>query len=65
MDDGDHDPRMVTIIQLSPGSTQPAVHTIRTRLGGPSPPRLLPTNGLGAADKWMMVIVKMVQFLDP
>ena len=25
---------MVTIIHLSPGSTQPAVHTIRTRLGG-------------------------------
>ena len=32
-----HNPRMVTIIPLSPGSTQPAVHTIRTRLGGPSP----------------------------
>merc|ERR1712105_60183 len=30
-----HNPRMVTIIPLSPGSTQPAVHTIRTRLGGP------------------------------
>ena len=32
-----HHPRMVTIIHLSPGSTQPAVHTIHTRLGGPSP----------------------------
>ena len=28
--------RMVTIIHLSPGSNQPAVHTIRTLLGGPS-----------------------------
>ena len=28
---------MVTIIHLSPGSTQPAVYTIRTRLGGPYP----------------------------
>ena len=28
---------MVTIIPLSPGTTQPAVHTIRTRLGEPSP----------------------------
>ena len=27
---------MATIIPLSPGSTQPAVHMIRTRLGGPS-----------------------------
>ena len=32
-----HNPRMVTIIPLSPGSTQPAVYTIRTRLGGPYP----------------------------
>ena len=32
-----HHPRMVTIIPLSPGSTQPAVYTIRTRLGGPYP----------------------------
>ena len=31
-----HHPRLVTIIHLSPGSTQPAVHTIHTRLGGPS-----------------------------
>ena len=31
-----HNPRMITIIPLSPGSTQPAVYTIRTRLGGPS-----------------------------
>ena len=35
MDDGQH-PRMVTIIHLSPGSTQPAVHTIRTCFGEPS-----------------------------
>ena len=28
---------MVTVICLSPGSTKPAVHTIHTRLGGPSP----------------------------
>ena len=32
-----HNPRMVTIIPLSPGSTQPAVNKIRTRLGGPYP----------------------------
>ena len=32
-----HRPRIVTIIHLSPGSTQSAIHTIRTRLGGPSP----------------------------
>ena len=28
---------MVTFMHLSPGSIQPAVHTIHTRLGGPSP----------------------------
>ena len=27
---------MVTIIHLSPGSTQPAFYTIRTQYGGPS-----------------------------
>ena len=32
-----HNPRMVTIIPLSPGSTQPAVYTIHTRLGVPYP----------------------------
>ena len=32
-----HNPRMVTIIPLSPGSTQPAVYTIRIRLCGPYP----------------------------
>ena len=35
MDDG-HNPRMVTIIHLSPGSTHPAVHTFRTLLAFPS-----------------------------
>ena len=32
-----HHPCMVTIIHLSAGSTEPAVHTIRTRLGEVSP----------------------------
>ena len=32
-----HHPSMVTIIHLSSGSTEPAVYTIRTRLGGVSP----------------------------
>ena len=32
-----HNPMMVTIISLSPGSTQPAVYMIHTRLGGPYP----------------------------
>ena len=31
-----HYPRMVTIIHLSPGAIQPAVHTIHIRLGRPS-----------------------------
>ena len=41
MDDGDH-PR---VMALSPGSAQPAVHMIRTCLGGPplrAFPRSLP-----------------------
>ena len=48
MDDGDHawvmafwpkghHPSMVTIIHLSSGFTEPAVHTIRTRVGEVSP----------------------------
>ena len=50
---------MVTIIHLSAGSTEPAVHTIRTRLGGVSPRSLW----VGSTLVWWSIQVCWVQDL--